>query len=223
MRELEISRRTAVKVIAAAGVATLLEAPGAGAALRHGTGFGDIIMVIRHGEKQQGQAAPYGINLEGQRTAESLIPRGWARAGALVDLFAPRVGAVRADLARPRAIYATGGPIGLLPRQTVSLVAAQLGVQEHTQYGIFDVPKLAATLIASAGPVLVSWVHPEIPDLATQLPNVTPAAPKIWPDDRYDIVWVFVKTTTSGGQTGYRFSQVPQLLLPGDSSKPIAG
>ena len=178
-------------------------------------------MVIRHAEKQQGQSPPYGINVEGQRTPESLIPRGWARAGALVDLFAPRVGTVRAGLARPRTVYATGGAIGLLPRETVSLVAAQLGVQENTRYGIYDVPELAAALVASSGPVLVSWIHPEIPDLAAHLPNVSPAAPKIWPGNRYDIVWVFVKTTTSNGQTGYRFSQVPQLLLPGDSSKPI--
>ncbi len=69
--------------------------------------------------------------------------------------------------------------------------------------------------------MLVGWVHPEIPDLAAHLPNVSPVVPKIWPGNRYDIVWVFVKTTTPNGQTGYEFSQVPQLLLPGDSKSPI--
>jgi len=219
----EISRRKAVKALTAASVVALLDAPGAGAASRDSTGSGNIIMIIRHAEKQQGQSPPYGINAEGQRTVESLIPRGWARAGALVDLFAPRVGPVRTGVARPRAVYATGGAIGLLPRETVSLLAAQLRVQEKTQYGIANVPELAAALVASNGPVLVSWVHPQIPGLAAQLPNVSPAVPKIWPGNRFDIVWVFVKTRTSNGQTGYRFSQVPQLLLPGDSSKPIAG
>jgi hypothetical protein len=35
----------------------------------------------------------------------------------------------------------------------------------------------------------------------------------VWPDDRFDVVWVFTAT-----DTGWRFDQVPELLLPGDAN-----
>ena len=49
------------------------------------------------------------------------------------------------------------------------------------------------------------------------LGDITPAPPRHWPRDRYDMVWVFV-----GEGGGWRFAQVPQLLLPGDQPVPIA-
>ncbi len=36
--------------------------------------------------------------------------------------------------------------------------------------------------------------------------------PQTWPDDRFDIVWVFERA-----DGGWSFTQVPQLLLAGDS------
>jgi hypothetical protein len=63
---------------------------------------------------------------------------------------------------------------------------------------------------------VVSWQHEEIPAIVNGLAAVHPAAPAAWPDDRYDLVWVFTRDTT-----GWRFSQVPQLLLAGDRPDPI--
>lgn len=40
--------------------------------------------------------------------------------------------------------------------------------------------------------------------------------PQAWPDDRFDLVWVFEREDED-----WRFSQVPQLLLSGDSAKVI--
>jgi hypothetical protein len=37
------------------------------------------------------------------------------------------------------------------------------------------------------------------------------------PDDRFDVVWLFDRT-----DTGWSFSQLPQLLLSGDSANPIS-
>jgi hypothetical protein len=43
--------------------------------------------------------------------------------------------------------------------------------------------------------------------------------PQIWPDDRFDLVWVFEPGSTGGS---WRLRQVPQLLLAGDRAEPIA-
>ncbi|GAB3976816.1 hypothetical protein GCM10029978_064770 [Actinoallomurus acanthiterrae] len=45
--------------------------------------------------------------------------------------------------------------------------------------------------------------------------NVAP--PAKWADNRFDVVWVF----TRHGH-GWRFSQIPQLLLDGDTKSPVA-
>lgn len=46
---------------------------------------------------------------------------------------------------------------------------------------------------------------------------LSPAVPPGWPEDRFDMVYVLRRTTDGR----YAFSQVPELLLPGDSAEPI--
>ena len=43
--------------------------------------------------------------------------------------------------------------------------------------------------------------------------------PQVWPDDRYDLVWI-IEPGPAGG--GLRLRQVPQSLLAGDRPDPIA-
>jgi hypothetical protein len=45
---------------------------------------------------------------------------------------------------------------------------------------------------------------------------VSPPRPVHWQGDRFDVVWTF---TRNGN--GWRFAQVPQMLLPGDLPYPI--
>ena len=50
------------------------------------------IMIIRHGEKpldSPKKKGPWGVQLDGQESAKSLIVPGWQRAGALNAFFAP--------------------------------------------------------------------------------------------------------------------------------------
>ena len=68
------------------------------------------------------------------------------------------------------------------------------------------------------GVVLIGWEHKHIPLIANAiLGNAT--APQQWPGERFDMVWVF---DFDAGNGTWRFSQVPELLMPGDSAEPIA-
>jgi hypothetical protein len=79
-----------------------------------------------------------------------------------------------------------------------------------------DLQPLMADVLSRQGPVLVAWEHKRIPELAGLLPG-PPGVPSDWPDDRFDVVWLFDRT-----DTGWSFSQLPQLLLSGDRADPIS-
>ena len=64
----------------------------------------------------------------------------------------------------------------------------------------------------------MSWEHHLIPSIAAALVGRPGIVPTTWPDDRYDIVWVFERP---GGGSEFTFRQVPQLLLGGDIADPI--
>jgi hypothetical protein len=75
------------------------------------------IYVIRHGEKPADPVAPspgeptppsvppFGVDVDGNQSVHSLLPRGWQRSGALAVLFDPAVGAPQAGLRTPTALY----------------------------------------------------------------------------------------------------------------------
>ncbi|GAB2540831.1 hypothetical protein [Nocardia heshunensis] len=183
----------------------------------------DTVMIIRHAEKPTGSGKPYGITEDGERDEESLTVRGWTRAGALVDLFDPRGSdgkptALRPGLSKPATIFASdpGGHGSKRPGQTVTPLAAALELTIDSRYPKGQEAQLVAALGGAAGPVLISWQHENIGAIIGQLGTVTPTPPKSWPDDRFDIVYVF---TRSGA--GWNFTQVPQVLLAGDSPTPI--
>lgn len=53
--------------------------------------------------------------------------------------------------------------------------------------------------------------------IARQLGTVHPTPPKMWPEDRFDVVWVFTRRKDHS----WTFTQVPQLLLAGDGRSVI--
>jgi hypothetical protein len=170
------------------------------------------IMIIRHGEKPDGSGKPYGVTVDGEADEHALSIAGWARAGALVELFGSVRNAPPAGLLRPDAVYAAfgGDSDGLRPLQTVVPLAAQLRQNVVTRYGKGDEQALATELAGRPGVALVSWQHESIPDIVAYLGQVDPAPAK-WSGDRFDLVWVF---TRNGA--GWQFQQIPQLLLAGD-------
>ncbi|MBV8934061.1 MAG: histidine phosphatase family protein [Kutzneria sp.] len=211
-------RRSALKLFAVAGAAVTASA-GSTATASAGS-VADVIMMIRHGEKPPDSGQPFGIDANGEQDSSSLTTRGWSRAGALAELFAPGVsGTIRKGLCVPDAIYATTPTDTKHHRmmQTVTPVAAKLGRSVNTDFGLNDTDAVAAALSRLSGATLVSWEHNEIPMIAAALDSVSPTPPSSWPDDRFDLVWVFTRTGP-----GWAFTQVPQLLLDGDSAVPIA-
>ncbi|MFI9723257.1 hypothetical protein ACIHFE_26980 [Streptomyces sp. NPDC052396] len=212
-------RRAVLRMMTALGVVATSSASATAVAGPRSTA--DTIMIIRHGEKpdETSDKAPFGITEDGTHNSHALLVRGWQRAGALVGLFAPDGGAApRAGLLRPTAVYAAGphhGNKGLRPSETVTPLAAKLGVRLNLSYRTDDEAELARELVARRGVTLVSWEHHRISDIVKGLGAVHPAPPADWPDDRFDLVWVFTREGS-----GWRFHQVPQLLLAGDRNNP---
>ncbi|MFF4369432.1 hypothetical protein [Streptomyces sp. NPDC001594] len=186
----------------------------------------DTIMLIRHAEKPQKHREPYGVTVGGERDAESLTVTGWQRAGALAELFDPTQGQIRAGLRVPDRIYAShtdktakgdDGSVSRRPVETVTPLAGKLGRKVDQSFGLGQEAALAKAVTAQHGTTLIAWHHGHIPALVHALGAVRPAVPAKWPDGRFDEVWVF---TRDGGT--WRFSQVPQLVLAGDTAAPIS-
>jgi hypothetical protein len=175
------------------------------------------IMFIRHAEKPGVPTDGGGVALDGTADDESLTVRGWQRAGALARFFSSR------PELRPHVIFAAGighGSKSGRPMETVSpLVDLLKDTQEVafiTKYLKDDLQPLISDVLSRKSPVLVCWEHKRIPGLVALLPN-PPDVPHGWPDDRFDLVWVLDRA-----DTGWSFSQLPQLLLSGDSADPIS-
>ena len=171
------------------------------------------ILLIRHGEKPPPDGHTRGIKEDGTEDHHSLVVRGWQRAGALVPFFFE---SRHPELRRPTAVYSppVRGKVADhgRPHQTVTPIAARIGVEVQCRHGVDDELELADDVRSCTGVVLISWEHKRIPKIANAFLGDSTTAPQTWPDDRFDLVWV-LDLEPSGG---YRFSQVPQLLLAGD-------
>jgi hypothetical protein len=184
------------------------------------------IMLIRHAEKPVGDEPPYGalagVEFNGTQSTHALIVRGWQRAGALTCLFAPTPGRLQsARLARPQFLYAAiPGSDGdsERPYQTIVPLSQKLQLAINIDYAKGQIEPLVDAVRQCAGVVLIAWEHGEIPKVANTILGDKTTAPQKWPADRFDMVWVFDWHAKSGK---YRFSQVPQCLLAGDSPSKI--
>jgi hypothetical protein len=180
------------------------------------------IMVIRHAEKPADNPPPHGVDTDGDHDEESLSVRGWQRAGALAVLLAPATGPLQnSALATPHFAFSSkldkdnGSD---RPQQTIKPLLDRLDreVMVNFEHGIGDESDLAAAAMACGGTVLISWAHSEITAIVKCLPVSKKTAvlvPEEWPDERFDLVWVFDLDPASNE---YQFSQVPQLVLSGD-------
>ncbi|WCM18699.1 phosphoglycerate mutase family protein [Paraburkholderia bryophila] len=180
------------------------------------------IMFIRHAEKPE-DGVSRGVTANGAMDNESLTPRGWQRAGALVRYFCPLSGDGVEGLLTPTVIFAAGvGPhsSSQRPVETVTPLVDFLKTSRPTPFVTShledDGEALIVDVLSRDGVILVAWQHEQIPALIALIAQA-PAVPQKWPDNRFDIVWILDRTLD-----GWRFSQMPQLLLSGDLSSPIS-
>ena len=180
-----------------------------------------LVMLLRHAEKPLGDGPPHGVTIDGALDPESLTPRGWQRAGALIGLFMPaRLDARGPNLPTPTHLFASqiGGSSSQRPRETLLPLSERLGLVVDSSFPKKEVGELVRAVRTIDGVVLIAWEHNLIPSIANMLAEDTSRVPQIWPDDRYDLVWVF-RSTGQGG--GMEFREVPQMLLAGDQPMPI--
>lgn len=186
----------------------------------------DQVIVIRHAEKPTARPKRHGVREDGTSDKESLTVRGWQHAGSLAAVFAAAGSAsAEPELARPGHIFAAGigkkkvktadgrtatvGSHSRRPLETVTPMAARLGLAPVTAHSRGEEAALVKDALSRPGTVLVCWQHEDIPTIGNLIMGDTTSVPQHWPEDRYDLVWVF----TRKGR-GWRFRQFfhPRLV-----------
>ena len=177
------------------------------------------IMLIRHAERPAKVGSPYGMTPDGHRDVNSLSTVGWQRSGALIGLFAPNKEPLQdSRLATPGSLFATDVGLGSESKreqQTITALASKLGMEISVKYLKQNHEEIVKEVIASDGVALICWDHKGMSAIANGILRNT-TAPQKWKRKRFDLVWVF---DWDASTESYSFSQVPQRLLPGDSSK----
>jgi hypothetical protein len=187
--------------------------------------FSLSILIIRHAEKAGQKWPGPGLTPEGTENEQSLVVRGWQRAGAWAALFA---GEIRgADYPRASMIYAadpagtTGDEPSQRPFQTVIPVAERLNLRIVTDYAVGQELELASLVTSETGVVLISWEHNAttkalLPAIARDQP--IKGMPGKWDGERYDLVMRFDRISPEGP---WSFRQLGPRLLSGDSDTPM--
>lgn len=171
------------------------------------------VILIRHAEKPE--AGP------------ELNERGLKRAQALVKFFKtePAVGRYGA----PVVIYAAApknDDSSIRSIQTVTPLARALGLRIDDSFTRGQTNKLARDIMENPAydgrMVLICWQHTNLSDAALALAEynnspkaVYAAIPLVWPDEAFDRVWIL--DFHKGKAVSFR--NLPQRLLPGDSSR----
>ncbi len=178
------------------------------------------IMIIRHAERPDPAQNIFGVTAAGNQDEHELSVRGWQRSGALVRFFNPTPPApITTGLAVPEAVYATNpsdANPSKRPMRTVEALAEDLRKSLDTRFSEGDEAALVAemNLDTTRNNVLICWHHGHIDNIARKL-GVNNTGK--WPDDRFDMVWVFDRDGT-----GWRFHEINQHLLPGDTCRSAA-
>jgi hypothetical protein len=183
------------------------------------------LMIIRHAEKPKGAWPGDGFTIDGVADNESLVIRGWQRAGAWSALFGADLGGN--DYPTPATIYAAnpttgdGVDVSQRPFETITPLAARLGLDPIVRYGLGAESDLVSEIVGLSGVVLLSWEHKAI--ARTILPAIAagqslPGMPTHWDGTRFDVALRFDR---SAAAAPWSFRQLYPRLLSGDAALPV--
>jgi len=169
------------------------------------------IMIVRHGEKPKKKEK--GILVNGTKSLDSLIVKGWTRAGALSHLFRSEHPA----LLTPTSLHACyKSKHAQRALETITPLSEILNIPINTNIARDDEKTMAQVAMATDGVVLIAWEHQCIHLIANQIVSKK-LIPQEWPKDRFDMIYVF--TLDDDGR--YSFEQVPQMVVKGDLPTPF--
>jgi hypothetical protein len=167
-------------------------------------------MFIRHAEKPTADAS--GVDAHGRKDDESLIVRGWQRAGALARFFGPNEPRESTHpISSPTSLFAPAVSAqndSRRSKETLKPLAELLNLDLVLDYSLGDEERLAGEIQKSTGVVLVAWEHKAIASIISYLE--AGLHPPKWPGDRFDMVLV-IET-----KPAWKLLQFPQMLLSGD-------
>jgi hypothetical protein len=185
------------------------------------------IFIIRHAEKPSGDGAA-GVDATGALNPKSLTTRGWQRAGAWVELFAPSL--AEPALPRPTDIFASA-PVGhhtddavaegsksMRPVETVTPLATKLGIAVNQSFSRGRETDLGQALSGVQGVILVCWQHEAIFDIAAALSPTPAGLPGVWPGSCFNVMLKFFRNDPDSAWT---FEQIVPSMLDGDSTSPL--
>jgi hypothetical protein len=184
-----------------------------------------ILMIIRHAEKPDRSFPGSGFTANGEEDKESLVIRGWQRAGAWATLFGSELGLP--DYPTPDFIYAAtpgdeeNNGASNRPAETVAPLGEKLAkrVRVSTKYALGQEATLMKEVLGLSGNVLICWEHHAIiGGILPEIPAVEGKLPKKWNGDRFDVVLRLDGSSASGP---FAFRELYPCLLSNDSSDPL--
>jgi hypothetical protein len=179
------------------------------------------MMFTRHGEKPGQGERPHGVNPDGEHDEHSLSVEGWVRAGGLASVLANCPLPSYAGLVKPARVIATKPtPAAKSHREmdTAGPTARRLNLPLEDSFEHGHEKHVAHSLLNADDDALVVWHHGALPELLSYLPVRNAAEiPKVWPEDRFDLLWVLSRNSDA---EDYTFSIVPQLILQQDLPTP---
>ena len=189
------------------------------------------LLIIRHAEKPGENWPGPGSKFDATPDKDSLVIRGWERAGAWTALFGAGLGGT--DYPAPGAVYAAnpsaepnaasaskpGGDVSERPEETVSALSPRLGLKTNLGYAKGQEKALVTELLGLSGVVLVAWEHKAIvEDIVPLIPISSGTPPTHWNGSRYDVVLRFDRPD---GAAAFAFTELFPMLLSGDSDEPL--
>ena len=94
----------------------------------------------------------------------------------------------------------------------------KLAIKINSDFQRSEFARMIEEVFSRNGVVLICWQREYIPDIASVILGDKTTAPSVWPEERYDMIWVFDLNRSS---SSYTLTQVPQELLGGDLINPI--